>query len=526
MATQTGSIDLKSAKKAHDDAEKVATNYLSVDNTGIMVYDGTNGQQLPASASSGTKNVFIDDDSMDIRDGTDVLAYFNANETQVGAGDTKLLITSGNNEDYTEAGTYIVGTVNGEDVILAHFTANGVQIGSEAATSMMSMSSSGFKIEDDNLLSVAEIGKGLTLINHFIVAAEDLETSIKCASYVFYVLSNRRNQYFNFAGTPVGEIKVTLPWEKRDASNEITDSGTIEFLFDAGVTEYKLDTTGCIRAGYSTTDNRIVLEVYQDVGEPYTSYIRNLSITGDVPLRTNSRIRMGVVSANNVSGSGGIYVHFVVKIVPKGGTPVTKTITKTFSSSDLPTGHGEEKSTSYSYTVNNKTFQISLIAALTAWGSSADANEYTFYLKLASSYSTSDFDGVYASDSSYIRYTFNGLIYSATPIVDYYSQAQGPYYSFGQRTGGNKGSYSLISGQGLTAEFPRETVLGKYNADAEDYALTIGNGTDENTRSNALAVTWDGNAHIDLADYQTADTTDKAIYDALVALGWDSEVTE
>lgn len=32
------------------------------------------------------------------------------------------------------------------------------------------------------------------------------------------------------------------------------------------------------------------------------------------------------------------------------------------------------------------------------------------------------------------------------------------------------------------------------------------------------------NAYLDLPDYQTADTTDKAIYDAVVALGWDSDV--
>lgn len=38
MATQTGSIDLKAAKKAHDDAAKVATNYLSFgQNTGLDV---------------------------------------------------------------------------------------------------------------------------------------------------------------------------------------------------------------------------------------------------------------------------------------------------------------------------------------------------------------------------------------------------------------------------------------------------------------------------------------------------------
>lgn len=40
----------------------------------------------------------------------------------------------------------------------------------------------------------------------------------------------------------------------------------------------------------------------------------------------------------------------------------------------------------------------------------------------------------------------------------------------------------------------------------------------------AMAATFEQDAFISLPDYQTADTTDKAIYDACVALGWDSDV--
>ncbi len=49
MATQTGSIDLKAAKKAHDDAEKVATNYVADISNGILVHpdnDTTNGVKI------------------------------------------------------------------------------------------------------------------------------------------------------------------------------------------------------------------------------------------------------------------------------------------------------------------------------------------------------------------------------------------------------------------------------------------------------------------------------------------------
>lgn len=54
--------------------KKEATNYLSSDDTGIMVADLADGQETPRTATG--RNVKIDNDSVDIRDGRDVLASF------------------------------------------------------------------------------------------------------------------------------------------------------------------------------------------------------------------------------------------------------------------------------------------------------------------------------------------------------------------------------------------------------------------------------------------------------------------
>lgn len=61
-----------------DDARKVATNYLAVDDTGIMVANMKDGEQTPSTATG--KNVLIDNDSVDIRDGTNILGQFAANQ--------------------------------------------------------------------------------------------------------------------------------------------------------------------------------------------------------------------------------------------------------------------------------------------------------------------------------------------------------------------------------------------------------------------------------------------------------------
>ena len=58
-------------------AAKVADNYLSSDNTGIMVADMTDGNTYtPSNVPSGTKNTFIDEDSFQVRDGQETLASF------------------------------------------------------------------------------------------------------------------------------------------------------------------------------------------------------------------------------------------------------------------------------------------------------------------------------------------------------------------------------------------------------------------------------------------------------------------
>ena len=55
-------------------AKKVATNFMSADTTGIMVADMRNGSSTPSNPSG--RNVMIDNDSVDIRDGQTVLASF------------------------------------------------------------------------------------------------------------------------------------------------------------------------------------------------------------------------------------------------------------------------------------------------------------------------------------------------------------------------------------------------------------------------------------------------------------------
>lgn len=74
------------------DARKVATNYLSADTTGIMVADMEDGEQTPSTATG--KNVFIDNDSVDVRNGQSVLSSFGDNAIIIGQyGKSRLMLS-------------------------------------------------------------------------------------------------------------------------------------------------------------------------------------------------------------------------------------------------------------------------------------------------------------------------------------------------------------------------------------------------------------------------------------------------
>ena len=151
-------------------------------------------------------------------------------------------------------------------------------------------------------------------------------------------------------------------------------------------------------------------------------------------------------------------------------------------------------------------------------------------------------EGFYTVASGFASHTegFGGIAIGYASHAEGNTSAQGDYAHAEGLNNTAVDTASHAEGQGTTAYgkyshaqnyFTRaysdyQTVMGKYNiVDANDtYTLIIGNGTSDIARSNALAVTWDGNVEIDLPNYQTADTTDKAIYDAIVTLGWDSDV--
>lgn len=117
-----------------------------------------------------------------------------------------------------------------------------------------------------------------------------------------------------------------------------------------------------------------------------------------------------------------------------------------------------------------------------------------------------------------------------------YSHAEGRAtasgdYSHAEGSSTASGNYSHAQNWGTIAASNNQTAIGKFNVqDANnEYALIIGNGTGNgiSQTSNALAVDWDGNVHLGLDTSRTATASvDYALYEAILALGWENDVID
>lgn len=128
------------------DARKVATNYLAVDNTGIMVANMKDGEQLPSGITSG-KNVFIDSESVQIRNGQNTLSSFGSNSVVLGQrGKSRLELSSTEISGISDIGVKNFNIINGDSSEEKTITKNGTFENTSSETDKFSGS---FTISDE-----------------------------------------------------------------------------------------------------------------------------------------------------------------------------------------------------------------------------------------------------------------------------------------------------------------------------------------------------------------------------------------
>lgn len=374
MALTNANKNAVEAKEEAEEAAKVATNYLSVDNTGIMIANMEDGEKLPGDQNLTGKNVFIDNDSVDIRDGLNVSASFESDNITF------------YNADYNEE--------------IATFGTRGARIGKNNE-------------------------------QHFLVDAESLQAINESGSSIFSISSTN--------ATMNSIIKVA-------------------------------DGVDC---GWSTST--ITLE---DAG--YTNETFFIE-------KTLLKIRYPDSNLKKIHNT---------LVYPTGS--LLKTFTGKGSNIELPKisfTYGTSDQVQYTITFNS-TFN--------------NGPDYTYTGSLTISYDGDRTFTFYPYNGSWVcesDSTYNGShtpSYPASYNVPYimaHGTSKAPSMTFGTREVNNEiAPFSTTIGEGLYANSDNQLSIGKYNLNNDPltnpFMFVIGNGQDDNNRSNALEVDQYGNLNV------------------------------
>ena len=538
------------AKYDSNEAKKEAINYLSIDNTGIMIADMSNGQRyLPSTVLSGIKNTFIDSDSFDVRDGQTVLASFgkvgqigenNKNRMYI-SPDNMIGISRSNIEIFkisqyekevlsdsvklTENSGYTSPQSTQDDRnTFVYFTTKVPKIDTEVRAEILCY--------DENF---NQIGKGVISTNPEEAVDE----------YVYDTNGNIVRYYQN------GLLYYTKKYDSLNRLIKYTQfqnyQGTFvngnSFTYDELTTTYTYD-------GDSTTPSSTNVDGWtsvEAVWEPayygnFTEdeipsyYIDPVPSGGDSATR---HIRSAVYdeSTHAFTVTTRLDVKYIQFIVTYTGTGMTTETIRYFT-------FGNRKD---SLNVGNRSFVTGYNN--TATGEDSFAGGYN---NIASG-NNSHAEGSSTKASGYNSHTegldtiangnythaegYGTLAYgSASHVEGRGTETHGSYaHAEGWDNSADGlashvegcdteayGNYSHAQNRGTIASSFAQTTLGRWNIEDEDdiYAVIIGNGSDDDNRSNVLAITWDGDTEFAFDTTASSGTIDANLYDAITALGW------
>ena len=388
-----------------------------MDSTGIMVADMNDGEQTPSEATG--RNVFIDNDSVDIRNGTSTLASFTGDNTK-----------------------FYDPIYNKE---LATFGASGATIGVEGEQR--------FVIEKDSVRAINSSGGTL-----------------------FSIVSTDKTFITEAEASPSGECS--------------------DYLIG--------DVTRTLDAGDSTTDNSFYIDRIYII----------VSLTNSSKVLTNVKINSIAATADRIKYNTNTEFGFAYSSSHSIDVPFSPAFS---------CNYGTSKSSDYVMTATfindyGDSYNLTFSFKITYNG----ARKLTFWTPTEECIRTSGNNEAIAKFD-----VLNRSKYVFSQVISNTANTRAPAITFGTRTG-EDGMLSSAFGQGLYAEKDGEFVIGRYNNQElqtdSKYSFIIGNGEDNEHRSNALTIDWSGN--ICLGIDVVSSEADAELLIAIQNAGWESSVIE
>ena len=434
-------------KKDTNDARKVATNYLSADTTGIMIADLADGIQTPSTATG--RNVKIDNDSVDIRDGQEVLASF-SDITTIGKS----------NESHQQLDYHSLQLINKEHT--AYFYVSDLRNKQGIYTTT----------ENYNSLLYADSGyikTGMiinTLISVVVNGVERVQEATIDTTFKTRIVLNNLNaeDTATVVYTTIVPQATAFTFGFRNGGSNIGGLSSVhgDYCVASGFASFA-EGGNTIASGDSAHA--------EGVGSIASGYYSHAECQGTTASGHGSH-----AEGYSTTASGG-YSHAEGRNTTASGSNSHSEGWTTTASGQACHAEGDSTiaSGSISHAEGYKT-------TASGYGSHAEGDNTiaSGNYSHAEGYKTtaSHFDGAHAE----------GWITTASNDA---AHAEG-WCTVAS------GSISHAGGYFTIASSKYQTTIGKYNiADYNNtYAFIIGNGTDENARSNAFTVDWNGNVNI------------------------------
>ena len=442
-------------KKDTNDARKVATNYLSADTTGIMIADLADDVQTPSTATG--RNVKIDNNSVDIRDGQNIIAQF-GEVVQVGEDEESHLYL-----DY-----HSLQLIDSDGNSYLHVSDLKDAQGYVTFTEDHTYKSSASYINTDyTIYSIEQI-----IVNDSVELDYDADYTYNRG---YTTISWRQHQQ---GSSPTHHLndgdKITVTYMSTDKQTKAYTLGLRKANSTIGPMSfaegYEITASGNYShaEGYITTasGNYSHAEGYKTTANGYTSshaegYYTTAS-GGDAHAE-------GVTTTASGSAS-----HAEGYITTASGSDAHAEGASTTAGGDWSHAEGIHTTASGSASHAEGFFTI-------ASGNYSHAEGY--YTTASGGYSHAE--GYYTTASS----DWSHAEGHNTTASGSDAHAEGIYTTA-------SGSASHAGGYHTTAFGAYQTVIGKYNVIDDTYAFIIGNGTEDNARSNAFTVDWNGNVNI------------------------------
>lgn len=459
-------IGSKTVAEAIDDARKVASNYLSADDSGIMVANLANGVVNPSDMQNG-KNVLITSNDVKIRDGQRQLASY---------GDTITIGKTATGERNVYIDSNGVNIREGTDKI-SQFGSN-IVIGKQGVGQKnISIDSNGIEL-NDNTNSIASFGNDIRIgeeNNNNILLTND---SFSGTKYLKVNDEYKNIEVFNMVtggGVVVEESPVILKESGDTVTSSYTCIGTpddpstiyiyLEITLVSGQNKY----TPIWSREYDTNDQRSLTRgssIGWTVYRGGYSYIQRLQTTFTYTV-SSKEITFTVKDTGNDADNQIESVKMVIRYLN------TETSYPHYrfgvydgynSVDDVPYVAGN-----FAFDIGennipsgNYSFVHGIENGVQGFGSSASGG----YCNVSGDYSSANGNGCSVSGTCSSTVGLNNTV---------------------------RGDYSFVSGVGNIARYEGQTVIGKYApATASDDVLMVGTGTAIDNKAYAMRLKNDG----------------------------------